>query len=65
MGFPKMNYMDPDAVGAPVQPLSVYGNFQNTSNDVKIKREGFIQARENMPNNTFIKLFNQKTGQGV
>ena len=28
MGFPNMNYMNPEAVGAPVQPPTLYKNFQ-------------------------------------
>lgn len=58
MGFPNMNYLDPDTNGPPVQSQTFYKNFENNKkNDVKQQREGFINARDNMPNNTFIKLF--------
>ena len=58
MGFPNMNYLDPDATGAPVQTQTYYRDYEdNRDNDVKVKREEFSNAREQMPNNTFIKLF--------
>lgn len=58
MGFPNMNYLDPDAKGPPLQTQTYYRNYEdNQDNDVKAKREELANARDNMPNNTFIKLF--------
>lgn len=58
MGFPNMKYLDPDAQGPPVQEKTLYKEFQqNKDNDIKLQREGFINARQDMANNTFIKLF--------
>jgi hypothetical protein len=57
MGFPNMKHLDPDAIGPPVQ-MTLYREYENHDNDIKKQREGFIHARANMPNNTFIKLFN-------
>jgi hypothetical protein len=57
MGFPNMKHLDPDAIGPPVQ-MTLYQEYENYDNDIKKQREGFIHARANMPNNTFIKLFN-------
>ena len=58
MGFPNMNYLDPDAQGPPLQTQTYYKNFEdNQDNDIKIQREEQSNAREQMPNNTFIKLF--------
>lgn len=58
MGFPNMNYLNPDLQGPPVQAQQTfYKNFEAQQSDIKLQREGFINARENMPNNTFIKLF--------
>lgn len=57
MGFPNMKHLDPDAVGPPVQSITLYKEYENNQNDIKQQREGFINARDNMPNNTFIKLF--------
>lgn len=57
MGFPNMKHLDPDAVGPPVQTLTMYKDYEKNQNDIKQQREEFIHARENMPNNTFIKLF--------
>ena len=37
--------------------LDLYKEYENNQNDIKQQREGFINARDNMPNNTFIKLF--------
>ena len=59
MGFPNMNYLDPDAKGPPLQNQTYYRQYEdNQDNDVKNKREELSNAREQMPNNTFIKLFN-------
>ena len=58
MGFPNMKYLDPDAQGPPIQEKTLYKEFQqNKDNDIKLQREGFINARQDMANNTFIKLF--------
>ena len=58
MGFPNMNYLDPDAHGPPLQTQTYYRNYEdNQDNDIKAQREEFSNAREQMPNNTFIKLF--------
>jgi hypothetical protein len=58
MGFPDMKYLDPDARGMPIQEKTLYKEFQqNKDNDVKLQREGFINARKDIANNTFIKLF--------
>ena len=59
MGFPNMNYLNPDTHGPPVQHnTTIYKEFNdNDGNDIKKQREEFIDARENMPRNTFIKLF--------
>ena len=58
MGFPNMNYLDPEANGPPLQTQTYYKNFEeDQDNDVKVKREEMSNARDNMPNNTFIKLF--------
>ena len=47
MGFPNMNYLDPDATGAPVQTQTYYRDYEdNRDNDVKVKREEFSNARE-------------------
>jgi hypothetical protein len=56
MGFPNMKHLDPEATGPPVQ-MTLYQEYEQNENDVKKQREGFIHARANMPNNTFIKLF--------
>ena len=62
MGFPDMSYLNPNINGAPVQvQQTFYKNYLAQESDIKLQREGFIQARENMPNNTFIKLFNKQT----
>ena len=58
MGFPNMNYLDPDANGPPLQQQSYYRNYEeNQDNDVKLKRQELSNAKKEMPNNTFIKLF--------
>mmetsp|Transcript_12071 Transcript_12071/g.16379 ORF Transcript_12071/g.16379 Transcript_12071/m.16379 type:complete len:229 (-) Transcript_12071:1932-2618(-) len=58
MGFPNMNYLDPDAQGPPLLTQTYYKNYEdNQDNDIKAQREEFSNAREQMPNNTFIKLF--------
>lgn len=58
MGFPNMNYLDPEAKGPPLQNQTYYRQYEdNQDNDIKNKREEFSNAREQMPNNTFIKLF--------
>lgn len=58
MGFPDMKYLDPDAQGPPIQERTLYKEFQqNKDNDIKLQREGFGNARQDMANNTFIKLF--------
>ena len=63
MGFPNMNYLDPDAHGPPVQDQTFYKDYEeNQENDIKKQRQGFINARDNMPNNTFIKLFKTLAG---
>ena len=63
MGFPNMNYLDPDTHGPPVQNQTFYKDFEeNEENDIKRQRQGFINARDNMPNNTFIKLFHNLAG---
>ena len=63
MGFPNMNYLDPETHGPPVQNQTFYKDFEEMrDNDVKRQREGFIDARDNMPNNTFIKLFHNLAG---
>ena len=68
MGFPNMNYLDPDANGPPLQTQTYYKNYEdNQDNDIKARREEFSNAREQMPNNTFIKLFhflNADAGEG-
>ena len=68
MGFPNMNYLDPEANGPPLQTQTYYKNFEeNEDNDIKVKREEMSNAREQMPNNTFIKLFhflNADAGEG-
>ena len=56
MGFPNMKHLDPEATGPPVQ-MTLYKEYEQNENDVKKQRDGFINARANMPNNTFIKLF--------
>ena len=64
MGFPNMNYLDPESHGPPVQNQTFYKEFEDDrENDIKRQREGFINARENMPNNTFIKLFHNLAGE--
>ena len=36
MGFPNMKYLDPDAVGAPIQEKTLYKEFeQNKDNDIR------------------------------
>ena len=58
MGFPNMKYLDPDAQGPPIQEKTLYKEFQqNKDNDIKLQREGFSNPRQDMANNTFIKLF--------
>lgn len=58
MGFPNMKYLDPDTLGAPIQEKTLYKEFQqNKDNDIKLQREGFSNPRQDMANNTFIKLF--------
>lgn len=58
MGFPNMKYLDPDVCGPPIQEKTLYKAFQqNKHNDVKLRREGFSNPRQDMANNTFIKLF--------
>lgn len=53
-----MKYLDPDAVGAPIQEKTLYKEFQkNKDNDIRRQREGFSNAHQDMANNTFIKLF--------
>ena len=68
MGFPNMNYLDPEANGPPLQNQTYYKNYEeDQNNDVKAKREEMSNAREQMPNNTFIKLFhflNADAGEG-
>lgn len=65
MGFPNLNYLDPETKGPPVQTQTFYKDFQDDKqNDIKQQREGFINARGNMPNNTFIKLFHGKNENG-
>ena len=68
MGFPNMNYLDPNANGPPLQTQTYYKNYEdNQDNDIKAKREEFSNACEQMPNNTFIKLFhflNADAGEG-
>ena len=68
MGFPNMNYLDPDAKGPAVQNQTYYKNFvDNNNNDVKNKREELSKAPEQLPNNTFTKLFhflNADAGDG-
>ena len=45
MGFPNMNYLDPDAKGQPVQMQSYYRDHEeNQNNDVKVKREELSNA---------------------
>jgi hypothetical protein len=66
MGFPDMSYLDPSKKGAPVEvQQTFYKQYMNMESDIKLQREANIQAREQMPNNTFIKLFNKQNGQGV
>ena len=58
MGFPNMKYLDPDALGPPIQEKTLYKEFQqNKDNDIKLQREGFSNVKQDMANNTFIKLF--------
>jgi hypothetical protein len=60
MGFPNMSYLNPDLIGDEVQvQRTFYKQFMAQESDIKLQRENFIQAREKMPNNTFIKLFNK------
>ena len=47
MGFPNMNYLDPDAKGQPIQTQTYYRNYEdNQDNDVKAKREEQSNARD-------------------
>ena len=68
MGFPNMNYLDPDANGPPLQTQTYYKNFENNQdNDIKNKRAELSNALEQIPNNTFTKLFhflNADAGEG-
>ena len=44
--------------GPPVKDLTYYREYQNDStNDLKQQRELNMQNKDNLPNNTFIKLF--------
>eukprot|EP00347_Sterkiella_histriomuscorum_P016697 403352198 len=54
-----MQYIDHDVQGAPIQQdLTFYKQYlQDSTNDVKKQREQFIKNRENLANNTFMKLF--------
>lgn len=52
-----MRHLDPDTNG-PRVGTAMLMNLVSKQNDVQQQREGFIQARDNMPNNTFLKLFN-------
>ena len=46
MGFPNMNYLDPDANGPPLQLQTYYRNFGDVQdNDIKNKREEVSNAQ--------------------
>ena len=68
MGFPNMKYLDPDIQGVPVrQDQTFYKEFQaNQDNDIKMRREayGSNTGKQDLANNTFIKLFQNQQMEG-
>lgn len=58
MGFPNMKYLDPETHGPNVRENTLYKQFYNdTTNDLKKKREDYNDNGKDMANNTFFKLF--------
>ena len=55
-----MKYLDPETHGAPIKEETFYKEFhENTGNDIKQMREK--NPKQDMANNTFIKLFQNNT----
>ena len=68
MGFPDMKYLDPETQGAPLrQDQTFYKEFQaDDDNDIKLRREayGSNAGKQDLANNTFIKLFQNHQMEG-
>lgn len=60
MGFPNMKYLDPETQGLPIKEQTFYKEYQDNNNDLKQRREDYNNKKQDMANNTFIKLFQQQ-----